>query len=239
MLFLFFTELFNVDWNEGTVWPIDQTYNSTDMAIIQNKSPVTVVIPPPRNIPNSYVPPLVTVSSTFSVLGVTGSPDSAYTTITNALNAAKSSIAVEIYQIENGTFCNLLINKYKQGINVSVLVSDIIYSETDYQLAKICYTQMYNAGLIVRKTHYKMFTYTHAKFWIIDGTNVFVSSGNWGETDYPSGSNVFVPYGNANPAWRNANRDYTVNIQDSRIISIFQDTLNGDWATGHDFYPSK
>eukprot|EP01091_Cochliopodium_minus_P019209 TRINITY_DN800_c0_g1_i2.p1 TRINITY_DN800_c0_g1~~TRINITY_DN800_c0_g1_i2.p1 ORF type:complete len:433 (-),score=134.89 TRINITY_DN800_c0_g1_i2:271-1569(-) len=232
----FFTELFNYDWNAGAVWPIQQTYNQSDMLIIKNTAPVQVNIPPPRNFSGSYVPPLVTVSTSFDTLGVTGSPDYAYSTIMNAMNSATKSLSVEIYQIENGTFCDYLISKHKQGLNVTVLVSDIIFSETDYELAKKCYTSMYYAGLTVRKTHYKMFTYTHSKFWIIDGTSVFVSSGNWGETDYPSGSsNVFPPYGNSN--WRNANRDYTVNIQDSRIVNVFQDTLNGDYATGHDFYP--
>jgi len=80
-----------------------------------------------------------------------------------------------------------------------------------------------------------MFTYTHAKFWIIDGNRVFLSTGNYGGTDYPSGSNVFPPYGNS--AWRDVNRDFTVDLIDSRIVNVFQDTINGDWATGHDFYP--
>jgi phosphatidylserine/phosphatidylglycerophosphate/cardiolipin synthase-like enzyme len=235
--FNFFSSIFEFDWNEATAWPIDQTYNSTDMAIIKNTSPVKVVIPPPRNISGSYVPPLVTVTHTFSNFGLITSPDYACTTVMAALQTAQTSIAVQIYQITPGPFCNFFISKFNAGLNVTILVSDEIFSYDDYEQAKACYTSMYNAGLVVRKTKYDMFKYTHAKFWIIDGQQMFLSTGNLGATDYPSGSNVFPPYGQS--GWRDTNRDFTVQINDPTIINIFQDVINGDWKTGHNFYPLK
>ena len=76
------------------------------------------------------------------------SPDYAFSTVMSALQAATTSISVEIYQIENGSFCDFLIDQHKSGINVSVLVSSEIFSKTDYELAKKCYTSMYYAGLV-------------------------------------------------------------------------------------------
>jgi len=233
--FNFIDSIFEYDWNAGAPWPLNQTYNASDMAIIQDTSSVNVVIPPPRNYSGSYVPPLKTFTQSFSAFELITSPDYAYNAVMQTLQSVSSSLAVEIYQITTDDFCDFFISQHNKGINVTILVSDEIFSYQDYEMAKKCYTKMYNAGLVVRKTKYGMFRYTHAKFWIIDGTTLFLSTGNLGSTDYPSGSDVFPPYGNSN--WRDVNRDYTVHISDQSVISIFQGVLNGDWATGHNFYP--
>jgi len=235
-LFNFLDSIFDSDWAAGAAWPTN-SYNTSDLQIITNTSPVTVTIPPPRNYTGQYVPPLVKVTHSFSDLGLITSPDFAYENVMDSLKKAKKSISIEIYQIVNGSFCDFFINAYNSGVNVTIYVSDEIFSYSDFLQAKQCYTKMYGQGLIVRKSKYDTFKYTHAKFWILDGSSVFMSTGNLGGTDYPEGSNTYPPYGNSN--WRDVNRDQTIHVEDSTVVGIFQKLFDEDWKTGHNFYPSK
>lgn len=57
------------------------------------------------------------------------------------------------------------------------MVSREIYDAADRKAATACYTTLYNAGVPIYQTN-KTFKYCHQKFWIIDGTTVFMSTGN-------------------------------------------------------------
>ena len=63
----------------------------------------------------------------------------------------------------------------------------------------------------------KRYDYTHAKYWIVDEEDVWLSTGNWGSSDYPSGS-TFPPYGQS--GWQLVNRDLTVHIKDADMAKV-------------------
>jgi len=82
-----------------------------------------------------------------------------------------------------------------------------------------------------------MYKFSHQKFWIIDGKQVWLSTGNWGETDYPDGSGRFPPYKGNESSWRDVNRDFTIGITSSDAVGVFKNVLDQDYERGHDFKP--
>jgi len=232
-LIAFMTSVYNYDFNNGKTW-VTNSYNSSDMAIINNPALVNVVIPPPRNYSGAYVTSVNTITGTFDSVSVYTSPDYAFAAASGALNETSSSLHVEIYQITGG-FCDIVLQLHTSGIDLKILVSNHIYSKIDYEAAKKCYTQLYNAGYTVRLTADHMFTYSHQKFWIIDSKQVWLSTGNWGSTDYPSDPQVFPPYGSE--GWRDINRDFTVQLYNDDVVNVYENVLDQDYKRGYDFSP--
>lgn len=228
----FLESVFDNDFAKAIPWETI-SYSASDMQIINDAAPIPVVVPPPKVYNGSYVTPLTPVQGNMDIEAI-ASPDLAYATIIADLQTA-TAIQVYIYQITDD-MCDFVSNNTKKMSKI--LVSNEIYDKTDYYKAKACYTTLYNEGLTIRKTAEKMYTYSHQKFWIIDGKILYLSTGNWGQSDYPSGSQVFPPY--TDPAdWRLTNRDFTIKITNVDVISIFQKVLDQDYAIGWDWYPSK
>jgi len=117
-----------------------------------------------------------------------------------------------------------------------MLVSNTIYDAGDQAAAIVCYTQLYNNNVDVYQTELNTYTYSHQKYWILDGESIWLSTGNWSPTDYPEGGNVFPPYGQQ--GWRNSNRDYTIKITNPDIVNIFQTVLDEDYSRGVAWQPS-
>lgn len=124
-----------------------------------------------------------------------------------------------------------IIDLYNNGINVTLLVSNDIYDDTDYKLACSCYQTISNAGIAIRSapSYYK---YSHNKFWIMDGRWVTVSTGNMSPSDAPTGSS-YPPYGST--GWQVVNRDYTISFDSQALIAQARAVMYGDWANGSDW----
>jgi len=235
-LMSFVQSVFNYDFNNGGAWPTN-TYSSGDMAIIQSKSHIPVVIPPPRHYSGAYVTNTTTIKGTFDSISIVTSPDYAFKTISKAINNTQSSLTVYIYQIVTGDFCNMLANMMQNGITIQILVSDEIYSKPDWESAQKCYSQLHSAGQTVRLTKKGGYRFSHQKFWILDNKQVWLSTGNWGETDYPDGSGTFPPYKGNESTWRDTNRDFTIGVQGSSVVSVYNNIFNEDYQRGHDYSP--
>jgi len=232
-LISYMTGVFNYDYNQGLQWPTN-SYNSSDMAIINNPALVPVVIPPPRNYSGAYVTAVTTVTGNFDKAQIITSPDYAFKSVTEALNQTSSSLHVYIYQITGG-FCDIVLNLHNSGVSLKILVSDRIFSYDDYKLAKACYTKLYDAGYTVRLTKEGMYKYSHQKIWIIDSKSVWLSTGNWGETDYPTSPSTFPPYSQS--GWRDVNRDFTIEMINKGIVSVYENVLDQDYKIGKNFDP--
>lgn len=79
----------------------------------------------------------------------------------------------------------------------------------------------------MRKFNKYIYEFEHNKFWIIDGTKLFLSSGNWGETDFPDGGDVFPPH--TDPNWRRTNRDHTIFVDNADVAASYQLVLDEDY----------
>lgn len=135
-----------------------------------------------------------------------------------------------------------------------MLVAEYIFDKGDYEQAYKCYDSLYNAGVPFYKTAADMYKFSHQKFWILDDV-VWISTGNemntdsilgnWGSTDYPSGSSVFPPYSSS--GWRLTNRDFSLRvilascvilqIKNAEVVSQFQTVLEEDYTRGEPWYP--
>ena len=149
-----------------------------------------VVVPASPVIPGAYVSDYPTAISVSSSWMVYASPDGANTFLMTALKSAKKSLHVYTYQITDdasvdGSECGQLIELYKAGLDVTVLVSNQIYDQYDSKLAAKCYQQLVTAGLNVTKAP-SYYDFSHNKFAIIDGTTVLLSTGNWSPSDFPT-----------------------------------------------------
>lgn len=186
------------DFNQAIDWPV-QNYNAAAMAVINDKSHVPVVIPPPVDFPGAYVTSLSPVTGYMDVEIFT-SPNHAWETAQEGFTNTKKSFNLFIYQVTDDQFCDQIIDFYKQGLDFKVLVSNYIFGRGDYELAKACYTKMYDAGVKnFRKTEENVYSFSHQKFWILDDV-LYMSTGNWGQSDYPTGSSTFPPY--SQTGWR-------------------------------------
>jgi len=232
-LIKFMTKIFELDLSIGYAWPTS-TYNASDMAIINDPSPVPVVMPTPKKYPGAYISSVTRITDQLGAGGgaVLSNPDDAWSVISAALAAAQTSISIYIYQITNDEFTNLLLTANSNGVAIKLLVSDRIYSTYDWKAATKQYATLKANGITVRKCNAKIYEFEHEKFWIIDSTKLFLSSGNWGETDVPDGSNVFPPH--TSSQWRQTNRDHTIAVDNAQIAAAYQKVLDEDYKLGHD-----
>eukprot|EP00162_Nutomonas_longa_P002615 comp13263_c0_seq1/m.18137 comp13263_c0_seq1/g.18137 ORF comp13263_c0_seq1/g.18137 comp13263_c0_seq1/m.18137 type:complete len:453 (+) comp13263_c0_seq1:44-1402(+) len=233
-LIQFMKSVFDADFNQAYPHVPNQQYSAADMKIITDPSPIPVPSVSKPSIP-AYMPPIVSVTGTANVT-VAASPDFARSTILDAVAQAQSSFQMFIYQVTDTQLCQRILALKNNGIKVTLLVSHKIYSYSDWKAAQQCYTTLYNAGMTIRETN-SDFTYSHQKFWIVDGTDLWLSTGNWSPTDYPIEPPSVFPPANST-GWRDVNRDFTIHVgNNAAVIQQFTTLLQKDYATGSDWYP--
>jgi hypothetical protein len=230
----FLLEAFEVDWASAVPHKVNQQYNSTAMAIILDTTPIPVpVTPKPQT--NGYIPPVVPVTQNSKV-EIFASPDFARQRLLAGLAAARKTLSLFIYQVTDVDLCAKLVSMHKSGIKITLLVSRKIYSETDWKAAQVCYKSLLGAGLVVWETDYT-FTYSHQKYWVVDGTDLWMSTGNWSPTDYRTEPPyIFPPYQAA--GWRETNRDYNIHVTgNSAVTGQFLNVMSQDYSTGSAWKP--
>jgi hypothetical protein len=230
----FTTTVFNYDFQNGSPYQVTNTYTPAEIKTITSTAAYPVTIPEP-NIPGSYITPPPYPISISGASEIYTAPDYSRDQVEADFSDATSSLEIYIYQITDSTFCSKLLSLYNNGVNVTLLVSHEIYDYTDYELAKACYTIMYNGGMHIRKspTYYE---FSHNKFWIIDGNQVRMSTGNMSPSDYPNGTS-FPPYGSS--SWQNTNRDFTIQATSTPLAEFFRTVMTNDWANGADWSPKS
>jgi cardiolipin synthase len=131
-------------------------------------------------------------SAEFS--GVSGvaavSPDCATGLLITTINLAKSELLVNVYEFTDTTIADALCRAAERGVNITVLleggpVGGISSSEfgviSRLSSAGISVRQMGNVGVV-----HAPYRFDHAKYMVIDGESVFVTSENFGVTGFPA-----------------------------------------------------
>jgi len=229
------TSTFELDFNQSLPWPTS-SYSSEDMEIIEDKSMLPISMPVKRTIKGAYIAKLKPVTDTMTV-SVISSPDFAWNTISAPLNDTKYSFKLFMYQVTDYNFCDTII-QLNQLEYFKMLVAEQIYDQTDSKEAIQCYEKLFNAGVTFYKTAEHMYRYSHQKYWILDGHTVYMSTGNWGASDYPAGSMTFPPY-NSGSSWRDTNRDFTLGVRNDDIVAQFEKVLSEDYQRGTRWTPSS
>ncbi|MCG3221409.1 MAG: hypothetical protein H7641_08510, partial [Candidatus Heimdallarchaeota archaeon] len=125
-----------------------------------------------------------TFTGTINVTTIVG-PDYAYDVIHKALKHAQTSIHLEVYTLSSEPLVNELIRADRRGVEVIVQLSDDrVNSYEDAYTEEAAY-RLKKQGIDVYWTNGTEFVFTHAKFWIIDGIETFVYSGNWAPSSIP------------------------------------------------------
>jgi len=236
----FLTTVFEDDWSRGTAYVVNQTYSPADMATITSPAALPVDIPAPPSIPGEFVTPLPAFFSTAeaSATGLYVSPDHALSSLSRDLNLSRTSLAVHIYQVTDSDLCYKLQDLHESGVNVTLLVSDAIYSSYDKNGARYCYKRLHAAGMRIRLTP-SFFTFSHQKYWIVDGKKLGLSTGNWSPTDFNAAkggqAGAYPPYPSAD--WQDTNRDIQFWTTDATVIGQFQTVMDNDFAAGTDYTP--
>ena len=105
-----------------------------------------------------------------------------------------------------------------------LLVSSSIYGTDDCNAANAVYEKIYNetskssstlnaASFLIKKTT-SYYTYSHQKYWVVDGKSVGLSTGNMSPSDFNNQTasadkeKRFPPHGET--GWTRLNRDLTV-----------------------------
>ncbi|MHA1639881.1 MAG: phospholipase D-like domain-containing protein, partial [Candidatus Heimdallarchaeota archaeon] len=126
----------------------------------------------------NFDPAAITTTTFKGVSNVTCfvGPDSAYDLITHYLDKATTSIYLEVYTLSSEPLVNKLIAAKGRGVSIIVAVShDRVSGYEDNYTEEAAY-RLDQAGIDVYTTN-PTFTYTHAKFWVIDSKWTFVYSG--------------------------------------------------------------
>jgi len=232
-------QVWESDWAQATDYVVTNTYTAAELAVIQNPAKQAIVIPKQKNIPEAYVTPTPFPAASETTVIYT-SPDHARYELFRDLNTTQHSFELFMYQVTDFGLCQELQRLYTNTtIDLTIYVSKHIYAAGDSALAQECYGQLYKAGATIHLSPW-YYTYSHAKFWIVDrGTSrqhVGMSTGNWSPTDYPP-ADVFPPYGQGN--WVKANRDYTMRMWGEEVVAQFSSVFHNDLIRGTEWYPAN
>jgi len=231
----FLDTVYDFDFENGIDYPAP-SYDEDYMEAIEDTSVINVPVPTPYPFNGVYVTTLQTVTDVMEVEIFT-SPDDALHTVFTALNDTTESFQLYIYQVTSPDFCNAVQQFATQVPTFKMLVSNTIYDKTDSAAANECYNQLYSSNVMFYETELDTYTYSHQKYWILDGKTIWLSTGNWSPTDFPIGGNVYPPY--PQNGWRNSNRDFNIQINHPAVVSIFQTVLDEDYSRGQQWTPSK
>ncbi|MFX1598413.1 MAG: phospholipase D-like domain-containing protein [Promethearchaeota archaeon] len=152
------------------------------------------------------------------------SPDSSYDLTIEYLRSAKFEIDIEIYSISNGFLVkelnDALARNHTMEMNVIISEGHASGAETHWSRATMYNLSQAKASipapnLNIFESNGTEFTFTHAKFIIIDREVVLVQSSNWAKTGIPPDSS----YGN---------REWGVAIKDQSIVNYFLNVFAND-----------
>ncbi|HJH25185.1 MAG TPA: hypothetical protein C5S37_00075, partial [Methanophagales archaeon] len=150
------------------------------------------------------------------------SPDSSFKVIASAIENAKGTIYLNVYQFHNFYLMDHIINATKSGIVVKVMLEgDPVGGIGDEE--RYIAEQIVNAGGEVRymindKANgiYDRYRFNHAKYMILDDRLTIVTTENWKNTGVPV-NNTF------------GNRGWGVIINNTNVTDYFSDVFFDDW----------
>jgi phosphatidylserine/phosphatidylglycerophosphate/cardiolipin synthase-like enzyme len=124
-------------------------------------------------------------------------PDSAHDRIVQVLDAAKTSIDLEIYQLQERTVVQALKDAEGRGVRVRVMLEPKTVGSQNFDAV---FAELKAAHVDVKKTPATYDTnhnVDHAKFCVVDGKELLFGTGNWvrsglgGVTEGPYGNRDF------------------------------------------------
>ena len=131
-----YQRVFDSDWDTGYDYELSTTYSSSSKKYITYDREIPPSDMGPYPVPGAYVTDMTDVEDVTVVNGYTA-PDNARDTFMNGLDSAKESLKIHIYQITDDGICDKVLDLYKNGVNVTLLVGSYIVSYIDYERAQV------------------------------------------------------------------------------------------------------
>lgn len=239
----YYRKIFDEDWARGYPFPADESrYSEEELNLIKDTSEYEVDVPAPEEFQcdtKSPTPSPIEITPSDNVM-ITAfpSPDSALETLMARIKSTKKTLTAFLYQINHQGLCDALIDLHSRGVELKLLLSHYIFGYEDWKSSQVCYRKLYDAGIKLRQTQKDCLTFSHQKYWILDGEELGLSTGNWAPTDFPEGDNVYPPPGQNEEHWRKANRDFNVIVKGSSALNkVFSAVFALDNAQGHSYDP--
>lgn len=171
--------------------------------------------------PRAQQPKITIKRFTVNQARVAVSPDCSYRLLTEALQSAKRSLTVYVYNISASYLVAILKAKQAAGVKVRVMVDS-----TDPNDAKSEeFAKLLKAGLDVREAPSigarRAFSVCHQKYVVIDGKTLVLQSANWAGTAIPDARKV--------GEYKPGNREWLIRIDDVAVAAWFEDLFQKDW----------
>lgn len=127
-----------------------------------------------------------------AVLTIAIAPDNAYEAIVQQINSAQTSLQVEALSFENTAIATAFIQAATRGVSVTLLLEGGPVGGVTDQEHYLCQELMVAGGLCAFMINdsvshiYDRYDYLHAKFVLIDGERVIISSQNFSPSSLPN-----------------------------------------------------
>ena len=219
----YYKSIFDSDWADGEIptSPIESIGNNQKIL----SKPESAVKTIQYTSPTDFNP--VNFTGTYNVT-LFANPDNADEVIFHYLKAAKSSVYVSMYTISRSDFNKTLIDlkNSNPSMDIQVLISNRRVGSTENRDTYAAAQSLTDNGISVYNSTTDL-KYYHNKYWIIDGSHVFVYSGNWSPRSVSS-----IP-DDGDFASSAANRDMGVAIHDaSDVAAHFKLLWDADVTAG-------
>ncbi len=234
----YYKSIFDSDWEDGE---IPTSSIKTDLSILLDSNDIRN----PINYKLTYTSPtdLVPVNFTGSYnVTLFANPDNADEVIFRYLKSAQTSIYVSMYTISRPDFNNTLIDlkNANPNIDIQVLISNRRVGSTENEDTFAAARSLTANSIPVYNSTYDLKFY-HNKYWIIDGTHVFIYTGNWS----PRSATPQLEPGDDEYASGEANRDMGIAVHEAPdIATYFKNLWDADvavafsWITNTEWIPT-
>ena len=142
----FYQKVFDSDWETGYDYELSTTYSKDNKDYITSNRQLPFSDMGPYPVPGAFVTDMLNVGGVTVVSGYTA-PDNARDTFMKGLDSAQNSLIVHIYQITDNGICDKILELYKNGVNVTLLVGSYIVSYIDYKRSQVSDLNNVWAGL--------------------------------------------------------------------------------------------
>ncbi|MHA1339719.1 MAG: lamin tail domain-containing protein [Promethearchaeota archaeon] len=162
------------------------------------------------------------------------SPDNSFNAITNLIDKANSTIDICVYQFTNYYILEHIIDAMDRGVKVRLLmediyplydspyISDTTHDDENYYVVYVGTIVNNHTNGEVRWESPSYYSYTHAKYMIIDNETVVISTENFKPTGIPTDPSA-------------GNRGWGIAINSSQVAQKYLRVFNFDWNLGTSF----
>ncbi|MER9375401.1 phospholipase D-like domain-containing protein [Mesorhizobium sp. M0491] len=172
----------------------------------------------PTRIPKIDFPTTPLSVSSFEA-GV--SPDCTYRLISAALEEAKHTLLVYVYEIHADYMVELVKKAHEKGAKIRLMYDRGGTHPEEREVLDALEDDGFEVRPAPSSGGRGVFTVCHQKFVVIDGKTVVVESANWAKTSIP-----LIEQGDP---FKKGNREWMLRMDDAEISKFFTSVFDADW----------